>query len=113
MRFAIAFRKAGCAGGRSPPPARSTIAIPARLRPASSRAATRRSRATSAPLYIRVPPAVRPGVTRPARSYARRFCTPVPTISAATEMTYTLRVESLIVFATFSSHWFASGLNAR
>ena len=81
----------------------STIAIPARLRPASSRAATRRSRVMSAPLYIRVPPAVRPGVTRPARSYARRFCTPVPTISAATEMTYTLRVESLIVFATFSS----------
>ena len=64
--------------------------MPARLTPSSWESRwTSRSSATSRGLYRRPPPGVRPGLTRPSRSYWRSVCACMPASSAATEITKT------------------------
>ena len=55
-----------------------------------------------------MPPGVRCGPTKPAFSYARRFCTPVPTIPAATEIANTPALESYgsaIASSSLATEW--------
>src|SRR6266498_2594596 len=79
--------------------------MPARLTPSSwlSRC-TSRSSATSRWLYRRPPPPVRPGCTRPSRSYWRSVWGCIPASRAATEMISTFASEACSIEMSISSH---------